>query len=92
MKASVMPFLNCNPLCCALAAERSPDSYIAGGIALNRKGPRFSGHVDIFQDSEQRLEAAAEADAKVLAEAGFKFSWKKIQSGKRDAEKAWATE
>jgi len=42
-----------------LAAERSPDSYIAGGIAINREGPRFSGHIDIFQDTEQRLEAAA---------------------------------
>jgi hypothetical protein len=69
-----------------LAAERSPDSYIAGGVALNREGPRFSGDIDIFQDSEQRLETAADADAKALAEAAFKLSWKKIQSGKREAE------
>lgn len=69
-----------------LAAERSPDSYIAGGVALNRDGPRFSGDIDIFQDSEQRLETAADADAKALAEAAFKLSWKKIQSGKREAE------
>lgn len=69
-----------------LAAKRSPDSYIAGGVALNREGPRFSSDIDIFQDSEQRLETAAEADARALTEAGFKVSWKKIQSGKRDAE------
>jgi len=69
-----------------LAAGRSPDSYIAGGIAMNREGPRFSGDIDIFQDSEERLAAAAEADAKVLIEAGLAFSWKKIQIGKRDAE------
>ena len=69
-----------------LAAERSPDSYIAGGVALNRDGPRFSGDIDIFQDSEQRLESAAEADAKALTEAAFKLSWQKIQSGKREAE------
>ena len=61
-----------------LAAERSPDSYIAGGVAINREGPRFSGDIDIFQDTEQRLEAAAQADAKVLTDAGLKFSWKKI--------------
>ena len=61
-----------------LAAERSPDSYIAGGVAINREGPRFSGDIDIFQDTEQRLEAAAQADAKALTEAGLKFSWKKI--------------
>jgi hypothetical protein len=71
-----------------LAAKRSPDSYIAGGVALNREGPRFSGDIDIFQDSEERLETAAEADAGALSEAGFTFSWKKIQRGKRDAEVA----
>lgn len=69
-----------------LAAERSPDSYIAGGVAINREEPRFSGDIDIFQDSEQRLEAAAQADAKALTEAGLKFSWKKIVTGKREAE------
>jgi hypothetical protein len=69
-----------------LAAERSPDSYIAGGIAINREGPRFSGDIDIFQDTEQRLEAAAQADAKALIDAGLKFTWKKIVTGKRDAE------
>ena len=69
-----------------LAAERSPDSYIAGGVALNREGPRFSGDIDIFQDSEQRLEVAAVADSKALAEAGLKLAWKKIQAGKREAE------
>ncbi|MBV8508248.1 MAG: hypothetical protein JOZ11_20890 [Alphaproteobacteria bacterium] len=37
-----------------LAAQRSPDSYIAGGIAINREGPRFSGDIDIFHDSEAR--------------------------------------
>jgi hypothetical protein len=69
-----------------LAAERSPDSYIAGGIALNREGPRFSGDIDIFQDSEQRLETAAAADEKALSGAGFKLSWRQIRTGKREAE------
>jgi hypothetical protein len=69
-----------------LAAERSPDSYIAGGVAINRHGPRFSGDIDIFQDTEERLEAAAQADAKALTDAGLKFTWKKIAIGKREAE------
>jgi len=69
-----------------LAAERSPDSYIAGGVAINREGPRFSGDIDIFQDTEQRLQAAASADEKTLTAAGLKFSWKKIVTGKREAE------
>ena len=69
-----------------LAAERSPDSYIAGGVAINRAGPRFSGDIDIFQDTEERLEAASQADAKSLSDAGLKFTWKKIVTGKREAE------
>ena len=69
-----------------LAAERSPDSYIAGGVAINREGPRFSSDIDIFQDTELRLEAAARADAKALNDAGLKLSWKKIVTGKREAE------
>jgi hypothetical protein len=69
-----------------LAAERSPDSYIAGVVAINREGPGFSDDIDIFQDTEQRLEAAAQADAKALNDAGFKLTWKKIGTGKREAE------
>ncbi len=70
-----------------LAAEPSPDSYIAGDVAINREGPRFSRDIDIFQDSEDRLAAAAEADARALVdEAGFKLSRGRIQSGKRQAE------
>ena len=44
-----------------LAAQRTPDSYVAGGVALNRAGPRFSGDIDVFQDSEERLVTAVEA-------------------------------
>ncbi len=44
-----------------LAAQRSPDSYIAGGIAINRQGPRFSADVDIFHDSIARQESAVKA-------------------------------
>lgn len=69
-----------------IAAGRSPDSYIAGGVAINREGPRFSGDIDIFQDSEDRLESAAKADARALADAGIRLSWRKIQSGKRQAQ------
>ncbi len=66
-----------------LAAERSPDT---GGVAINREGPRFSRDIDIFQDTEERLEAAARVDANALEEAGFKLTWKKIMTGAREAE------
>src|ERR1700727_3158811 len=69
-----------------LSAQRSPDSYIAGGVALNRAGPRFSGDIDIFQDSEERLMTAAEADGSALVEAGLKLSWGRVHTGKRQAQ------
>jgi hypothetical protein len=69
-----------------LASSRSPDSYVAGGVALNRAGPRYSNDIDIFQDSEARLESAADADELVLREAGFDFQWTRILTGKREAE------
>lgn len=58
-----------------LAKHRTPDSYVADAIALNRDGPRYSGDIDIFQDSEERLVAIADADASVLKEAGLDVTW-----------------
>jgi hypothetical protein len=69
-----------------LAAQRSPDSDIAERVALNRTGPRYSGDIDIFQDSEERLAAAAETDGAALLEAGLKLSWGRAQTGKRPAQ------
>jgi hypothetical protein len=69
-----------------LAAQRSPDSYVAGGVALNRSGPRYSNDIDIFQDSEEGVVSAAEADAVALAAAGFSLSWGKLQIGRRQAQ------
>lgn len=68
-----------------LAAQRSPDSYLAGGVALNRDRPRFSEAIDLFQDSEERLTSAAEADGAALIDAGLDLSWGKTQTGKREA-------
>lgn len=66
-----------------LAAQRSPDSYIAGGIALNREGPRFSSDIDIFQDSEERLTTAVAADLSVLTADGLVLTVLKTQTGTR---------
>jgi hypothetical protein len=49
-----------------LAAQRSPDSYIAGGVAINREGPRISADIDIFHNSAARLEGAVKADEAAL--------------------------
>jgi len=69
-----------------LAGGRSLDRYVAGGVAINREGPRYSGDIDIFQDSEERLTSAAEADAASIVGAGLAFAWRKIQTGKRQAQ------
>ena len=58
-----------------LASRRSPDSYVAGGIALNRDGPRFSADIDIFHDGDDQLVAIAESDAAIIADAGFQVAW-----------------
>ena len=69
-----------------LAAGRSPDSYIAGGIAINRCGPRFSHDIDIFHDSVMRLDSAVKADEAALTAAGCAIAWPPTQrSGKREA-------
>lgn len=69
-----------------LAGQRSPDSYIAGGIAINREGPRFSGDIDIFHDSIARQESAVEADEAALANAGYTITWPPTQrTGKHEA-------
>ena len=53
-----------------LASERSPDSDIAGGLAINRQGPRISADSDIFHDSAARLESAVQADEAALTDGG----------------------
>lgn len=69
-----------------LASQRSPDSYVAGGIALNRDGPRFSADIDIFHDGDEQLVATAESDVAVMAGAGFRVTWLPGRgSGKRAA-------
>jgi hypothetical protein len=69
-----------------LAAQRSPDSYIAGGIAINRQGPRFSGDIDIFHDTADRQASAVKADEAVLTGAGYTITWPPTQrTGKHEA-------
>jgi hypothetical protein len=54
-----------------LAPNRSPDSYVAGGIALNaRSAVRWSADVDLFHDVEQAVIRASDADVETLQQAG----------------------
>ena len=56
-----------------LAAHRNPESFVAGGLAINASpdSPRYSDDMDIFHDAEQGVAAAAGADAAVLMQEGF---------------------
>ena len=68
-----------------IAANRTPESHIAGGAVINRgeAGLRISDDLDIFHDVPQGGQAAAEmvaasaeADERVLREAGYSVEWK----------------
>jgi hypothetical protein len=56
-----------------LAANRSPESYVAGATVLHQapESPRASQDVDLFHDSMERLQEAAAADLRLLSEAGY---------------------
>ena len=69
-----------------LAGQRRPDSYIAGGIAVNRDGPRRSRDIDIFHDNATGLAKTAEGDAAILRASGLEVDWVDDRStGKRSA-------
>jgi len=55
-----------------LAQNRSADSYVAGGIALNAQHPiRWSADVDLFHDVEDAVMRASDADVGILRQAGY---------------------
>lgn len=55
-----------------LARNRSPESYVAGGIALNAaESVRWSADVDLFHDVEQAVIRASELDVRTLEAAGW---------------------
>jgi hypothetical protein len=54
-----------------LAANRDPESYVAGAAPLNRDAPRISDDIDVFHDREERVASAASTDTQTLAAAGY---------------------
>jgi hypothetical protein len=58
-----------------LADARDPESYVAGSTPLNLSSARYSGDIDIFHDRAERIATQAEADARLLEQAGFAVSW-----------------
>ncbi|MBI2431309.1 MAG: nucleotidyl transferase AbiEii/AbiGii toxin family protein [Candidatus Hydrogenedentes bacterium] len=66
-----------------LAANRSPDSYLAGGSALHfePQTKRMSNDLDFFHDSEERVAQAFAADAATLAAQGYRVTTELSQPG-----------
>ena len=60
-----------------IAANRSPDSFVAGAALLHRADdtPRYSADLDLFHDLEDSVAQSAEADAATLRAAGYELSW-----------------
>jgi hypothetical protein len=58
-----------------LAATRTPDSYLAGGAALNitPNSRRYSDDLDYFNDSEQRVASAFAEDEQRLRAASYEL-------------------
>lgn len=62
-----------------IAAKRDPESFVAGGVPINRSGPRYSADIDIFHDRQDRVAEAALADTRILTEAGYDVIWLRQQ-------------
>jgi hypothetical protein len=71
-----------------ISANRNPDSFLAGGIVLNRSEDslRFSNDIDIFQDSAQAVAVASDADAESLVAAGYAVDFLRREATFRQAE------
>lgn len=60
-----------------IAANRSPESYLAGATVIHRDAdtPRFSQDLDFFHDIADSIAQCAEQDATTLLQAGYEVSW-----------------
>ncbi len=60
-----------------IAANRSPQSYLAGATVLHRSSnsPRYSQDIDLFHDVAESVALCAEQDAGTLLNAGFSLKW-----------------
>jgi hypothetical protein len=62
-----------------IAAKRDPESFVAGGIPINRSGPRYSSYIDIFHERAARVADAALENAAALTAGGFEVIWLRQQ-------------
>jgi hypothetical protein len=67
----------------ALAKNRSPDSYLAGGAAMHLapRSTRYSNDLDYFNDSVERVATAFSADSETLRPLGIEVQAQVLQPG-----------
>lgn len=60
-----------------LAANRSPDSFVAGATVIHRapNSPRYSRDVDLFHDTAESVARCAQMDIDVLRAHGYEVNW-----------------
>jgi hypothetical protein len=72
LKDSVMPLTRLqSQVLRLLAAQRTPESFVAGSTPLNWNRSRYSGDIDIFNDEQERLHEIVAKDFEVLKVAGL---------------------
>lgn len=56
-----------------ISVNRNPDSYVAGGIVINRddRSKRYSDDIDVFHDTSEAIAVGADADTEALRTAGY---------------------
>jgi hypothetical protein len=64
-----------------LAANRNPDSFVAGATILLRddQSHRRSQDIDLFHDAAESVKIAADADGALLEKAGYQVVWDYVQ-------------
>lgn len=70
----------------ALAGQRNPDSYDAGGAPVNRDTVRLSTGIDIFHGRAESVAVAVPAGVEALGRAGFRVNWIRSEDLIRTAE------
>lgn len=60
-----------------ISAQRSPQSHVAGGLALNLDFARYSVDIDIFHGLADAVADTAEKDARALIAAGLSVEWRR---------------
>ena len=64
-----------------LAQNPNAESFGADATPLWQDGPQYSADIDIFHDRKERVAAAADLDATLLNEGGYKVHWLRREVG-----------